>query len=144
MPKEETPEQEAEELKTPEEEQEDYLKSDTLRTNELLDNISFTNDPEDLFLQILEVIGDQFEPVPLPGKFYTFIYKAKTPRVKYDAHPLIACTGVYEWGFTGINYHWGEGRNYTWEEVGSMYYIVYPNELRDLRSIPYQYFKLNT
>ena len=141
---EETPEQEAEELKTPEEEQEDYLKSDTLRTNELLDNISFTNDPEDLFLQILEVIGDQFEPVPLPGRFYTFMYSAKTPRVKYDAHPLIACTGVYEWGFTGINYHWGESRNYTWEEVGSMYYIVYPNELSDLRSIPYQYIKLNS
>tara|TARA_B100001063_G_C16551856_1_gene446435 strand:- start:1 stop:432 length:432 start_codon:yes stop_codon:yes gene_type:complete len=141
---EETPEQELEEVKTPEEEQEDYLKSDTLRTNELLDNISFTNDPEDLFLQILEVIGDQFEPVPLPGKYYTFMYEAKTPRVKYDAHPLIACTGVYEWGFTGINYHWNDSRNYTWGEVQSMYYLVYPNELRDLKSIPYQYIKLNT
>ena len=134
----------AEEPKSLEEEQEEYLKSDTLRTSDLLDSIDVNDDPEELFLEILEVIGDQFEPVPLPGRYYTFMYNAKTPRIQYDAHPLIACTGVYEWGFTGINFHWGESRNYTWGEVQSMYYIVYPNELRDLRSIPYQNIKLNT
>ena len=101
-------------------------------------------DPEELFLEILEVIGDTFEPVPLPGRYYTFIYSAKTNRLEYDAHPLIACTGVYKWGFTGLNYHWGEIRQYTWEECQSMFYTVYPNELSDLRSIPYQNIKLNS
>ena len=130
--------------RTLEEEQEEYLKSDTLRTSELIDKIDINDDPEELFLEILEVLGQDFDPVPIPGRYYTFIYKAKTPRIEYDAHPLIACTGVYQWGFTGINYHWGEARQYTWAEVRSMFYIVYPNELRDLRSIPYQHINLNT
>jgi len=106
--------------------------------------LNVTKDPEELFLEILEVIGDEFEPVPLPGRYYTFIYSAKTNRLEYDAHPLIACTGVYKWGFTGLNYHWGKIRQYTWEECQSMFYTVYPNELRDLRSIPYQNIKLNS
>lgn len=126
-------------------EQEEYLKSDNKRTDGLIDSLSrIGNDPEDLFLEILGTIGNTPEPVPLPGRYYTFIYKAKTERIEYDAHPLIACTGVFNWGFTGINYHWGEARQYTWEEVGSMFYLVYPNELSDLRSIPYQYIKLNS
>ncbi len=125
-------------------EQEEYLKSDNLRTADLLDNIRVGNDPEDLFVQVLEVIGNTFDPVPLPGRYYTFMYEAKTERIEYDAHPLIACTGVYEWGFTGMNYHWNDFRQYTWAECQSMFYIVYPNELGDLRSIPYQYIKLNS
>ena len=125
--------------------QEDYLKSDNKRTDGLIDSLSrIGNDPEELFLEILGVIGNTPEAVPLPGRFYTFIYSAKTERIEYDAHPRIACTGVYIWGFTGINYHWAQGRQYTWEEVGSMFYLVYPNELSDLRSIPYQYIKLNS
>ena len=132
------------EIKTLEEEQEEYLKSDNKRTDDLIDSIRIGDDPEELFLEILEVIKDTFDPVPLPGRYYTFMYDAKTPRIRYDAHPLIACTEVYEWGFSGINYHWGDFRQYTWAECQSMFYIVYPNELEDLRSIPYQYIKLNT
>lgn len=125
-------------------EQEDYLRNDNKRTDGLIDSLNVTKDPEELFLEILEVIGDEFEPVPLPGRYYTFMYSAKTYRMEYDAHPLIACTGVFKWGFTGLNYHWGKVRQYTWEECQSMFYTVYPNELEDLRSIPYQNIKLNS
>ena len=40
---------------------------------------------------------DEMEIVPEPGQFYTFIYTAKTPNIRYDEFPLIACTDVEQW-----------------------------------------------
>ena len=48
-----------------------------------------TRDPEDLMLLIMEVLKEEVL-YPEPGKFYTFIYNAKTPNIEYDQHPLIA------------------------------------------------------
>ena len=114
------------------------------RIESLIDDILILRTPDRMMEGILSLLTDTVAAIPQVGAYYTFGYEAKTPRIRYDKHPLIACTGVYQWGFTGINYHWGEGRQYTWEEVGSMFYLVYPNELSDLRSIPYQYIKLNS
>ena len=50
---------------------------------------------------------------------------------------------VQRWGFKGLNYHWGEVRNYTWNEVIGQLHVIYPMELTDLRSIPYQYIRIN-
>jgi hypothetical protein len=67
--------------------------------------------------------------VPEPNKYYVFVYKAKTPNIQYDKHPLIACTGVYKWGFTGFNYHWEDYRRYSWLEVISNVFEVKQEEL---------------
>ena len=96
-----------------------------------------------LMSRIREALEDTATPVPDEGKFYTYIYRAKTPGIKYDRHPLIACTEVYGSGFTGINFHWGKYRKYTWEEIKSNLYEVDAGELADLREIPYALF-LNT
>ena len=98
-------------------------------------------DPDDMMLEIMEILTET-EVIPDVGKYYTFIYQAKTPRVEYDQFPLIACVGVFEWGFRGLNYHWGDFRNYTWEEA-SILRVVYPMELKPLRAIPYQSFTIN-
>jgi len=119
-----------------------YLTNDANRVEESMDDIMALGDPDDMFLALMEVLGPP-EPVPLPGRYYTFIYQAKTPRVEYDIFPLIACLEVFSWGFKGINYHWGDYRNYDWEEAQSLFYMVYPSELRDMRSIPYQKFTIN-
>tara|TARA_E500000318_G_C3546846_1_gene207088 strand:- start:955 stop:1242 length:288 start_codon:yes stop_codon:yes gene_type:complete len=92
--------------------------------------------------EVLERLPE-VEVVPSVGRYYTFIYRPKTPRIRYDEYPLIACTEVTRWGFRGINYHWGNFRNYTWEEVQSNLHVIYPMELEDLRSINYQKFDLN-
>ena len=55
------------------------------------------NDPEDLMLIIMEALNDTVTPIPEVGKFYTFIYNAKTPNITYDQHPLIACTDLQSW-----------------------------------------------
>ena len=101
------------------------------------------NDPEDLMLIIMEALNDTVTPIPEVGQFYTFIYNAKTPDITYDQHPLIACTDLQSWGFKGLNFHWRQSRNYTWEELAGQLYIVEYNELDDLLNFPYGKFILN-
>ena len=101
------------------------------------------NDPEDLMLIIMEALNNTVTPIPEVGQFYTFIYNAKTPNITYDQHPLIACTDLQSWGFKGLNFHWRQSRNYTWEELAGQLYIVDYDELDDLLRFPYGKFILN-
>ena len=102
-----------------------------------------TNDPEEMMMEIMEVLNDTVTPIPEVGKFYTFVYNAKTPNITYDQHPLIACVDLFKWGFRGLNFHWRSYRNYRWEELSGQLYIVQWNELDDLLTIPYGKFILN-
>ena len=99
-----------------------------------------SSDPEDLMLEIMGALNNTVEAIPSVGKYYTFVYNAKTPNVQYDQHPLIACTDLFRWGFRGINFHWQSSRNYTWEELTGQVYMVKSIELDDLLAIPYAKF----
>ena len=70
-----------------------------------------TDDPEEMMMEIMELLNNTVTPIPEVGKFYTFVYNAKTPGKTYDQHPLIACTSLETWGFKGINFHWRQSRN---------------------------------
>ena len=100
------------------------------------------NDPEDIMLLIMEIFTIE-EIMPEPGKFYTFIYNAKTPGISYDQHPLIACVELFRWGFRGLNFHWQNYRNYTWEEVAGKLHVVQFQELDELLALQYGKFILN-
>jgi hypothetical protein len=97
-----------------------------------------TNDPEEMMMQIMDLLSGTVTPIPDVGGFYTFIYNAKTPNISYDQHPLIACTEVLRWGFRGINLHLRKSRQYTWDEVAGQLYIVEYDEVDDLMKIPYR------
>ena len=101
------------------------------------------SDPEEMMLIIMEALNSTVTPIPEIGQFYTFIYNAKTPNITYDQHPLIACTDLQSWGFKGLNFHWRQSRNYTWEELAGQLYIVQYDELDDLLRFPYGKFILN-
>jgi hypothetical protein len=101
-----------------------------------------TNDPEDLMMIIMDTLKEEVL-YPEPGKFYTFVYSPKTPDIEYDQHPLIACTSLERWGFKAINFHWREGRQYTWEEVIGKLHVVKYEELDEMLNIPYAKFRLN-
>lgn len=73
--------------------------------------------------------------VPQPNKYYTFIYKAKTPRIQYDRHPLILCGSTFQWGFNGLNVHMGT-RQYTYPEVLSNLYELSEEEFEYLQNVP--------
>ena len=99
-----------------------------------------SSDPVELMLEIMGALNNTVEAIPSVGKYYTFVYNAKTPNVQYDQHPLVAVTDIFSWGFRGINFHWQSSRNYTWEELTGQVYMVKSNELDDLLSIPYAKF----
>ena len=107
---------------------------------EAIKNKLTSSDPEDLMLEIMGALNDTVEAIPSVGKYYTFVYNAKTAGKQYDQHPLIACTDLFRWGFRGINFHWQSSRNYTWEELTGQVYMVKSIELDDLLSIPYAKF----
>tara|TARA_R100001594_G_scaffold12804_1_gene28102 strand:+ start:537 stop:917 length:381 start_codon:yes stop_codon:yes gene_type:complete len=124
-------------------EEEEYQESTLNRLEHVVSDIIAMEDPDDMMLAVTETLTET-ELIPEIGKYYTFIYAPKTPRIRYDQFPLIACVGLFRWGFRGMNYHWGgDFRNYTWNEVLGQLHIAYPMEMEDLRSIPYQNFKIN-
>ena len=120
-------------------------KSPTARVEELKRLVAEENttDPEEIMLIIMEVFNQTVTPIPDPGKFYTFVYNAKTPNETYDQHPLIACMELFPWGFRGLNFHWQKYRNYTWDELAGQLYIVENQELDELLSLQYGKFLLN-
>ena len=65
-----------------------------------------TNDPEEMMLEIMQLLNGTVTPIPDEGSLCTFVYNAKTPRISYDQHPLVVVTEVLKWGFKGINFHY--------------------------------------
>ena len=112
------------------------------RIRSVRNNLVGTEDPDDLMLEIISVL-DEGDKVPEVGNFYVFVYNPKTPGIRYDQNPLVAVTQVLEWGFKGINFHWGESRQYTWNEVAGGLYQVSDDELNDLDGIPFAKFRIN-
>lgn len=113
------------------------------RIREVLRNITGKESADDLMIELLGVLQETGK-IPTPGKFYIFVYNAKTPNIRYDQNPLVAVTDVFRWGFRGFNMHWGETRQYTWNEVVGSLYEVYPSEIKDLQAIPFANFRINT
>tara|TARA_R100000781_G_C4032266_1_gene111002 strand:- start:47 stop:427 length:381 start_codon:yes stop_codon:yes gene_type:complete len=114
------------------------------RIRGVLDNMTGAENPDDLMMDLLEIIGSRVTPVPDIGKFYTFVYSPKTPNIQYDAHPLVAVTDIFRWGFRGMNFHWGETRQYTWNEIVGQLYEIFPEELSDAQEIPFGKIGLNS
>ena len=109
------------------------------RTEELQEQIEGLNDPDDIMMNIMEVFT-QTDLTPDAGKYYTFVYNAKTPGV-YDEFPLVAVTFVDRWGFQGLNFHWGTSRNYTCLEIVGRLHVIQNDEIDYLRSLQYANFK---
>ena len=112
------------------------------RVRAVLNGITGKESGDDLMLELLEVVSESGK-VPQAGKFYIFVYKAKTPNIRYDQNPLVAVTDVFQWGFKGLNMHWGEVRQYTWNEVVGSLYEVFASEIKDLQAIPFANFRIN-
>ena len=108
----------------------------------LVGNLIGSESADELLVDIMGALGDSVGSVPEVGKIYVFAYQPSTPGIRYDQNPLVAVTNVYEWGFKGINFHWGQSRSYTFQEVASQLYQVTNEELQDLNTIPVSYTHL--
>ena len=109
----------------------------------LVDGLLGTEDADELLVDIMGALGDSVGSIPEVGKIYVFAYQPTTPGIRYDQNPLVAVTNVYEWGFRGINFHWGQSRSYTFQEVARQLYQVTNEELQDLNTIPFAKFRIN-
>lgn len=113
------------------------------RIEPIIQDIRSETDVEDRMELIMYALNDTVTPIPEEGNICTFKYYAKTPNIEYDQHPLVAVTEIFSWGFRGLNFHHGEYRQYTWEELGTQVYIVNRTELDDLVSLQYGKLVLN-
>ena len=77
----------------------------------LVDDILGTEDADDLMIEIMDVLGDSIASIPEVGKIYVFVYQPKTPNIRYDQNPLSCSDNIFDWGFKGINFHWGQSRH---------------------------------
>ena len=113
------------------------------RIRSVVNNIVGTEDPDDVMLELISAL-EEGGKVPESGNYYVFVYQPKTPNIQYDQNPLVAVTDVFSWGFRGINFHWGEVRQYTYQEIVGQIYEIYTNELADARELPFAKFRLNS
>jgi hypothetical protein len=112
------------------------------RVRGVIRNLIGNEDPDRIMRELLDVIPETGK-IPQVGKYYIFIYQPKTPNIQYDQNPFVAVTDVYQWGFKGINFHWREMRQYTFDEMPGGIHQVYPSEIKDLQALPFQNIRLN-
>ena len=114
------------------------------RVRSVVDSLIGTENPDDIMIELMDNLGTTVTSSPSAGKYYVFVYSAKTPNIQYDSNPLVAVTDVFEWGFRGINLHVGQYRNYTYNELVGQLYEVNSDELSDVRELPFGKMQLNS
>ena len=114
------------------------------RVRSVVNNLIGTEEPDDIMVDLIDNLGTTVTSSPSVGRYYVFVYSAKTPNIQYDSNPLVAVTDVFEWGFRGINLHVGQYRNYTYNELVGQLYEVNSDELSDVRELPFGKMQLNS
>jgi hypothetical protein len=113
------------------------------RVRNIVKNLIGNEKPDDLMIEIINVL-EELKIKPSVGNYYTFFYNPKTSGITYDEYPLVAVTDIFPWGFRGINFHWEKIRQYTWDEInGRSLYQIRPEEMKDMRKIPFSKIRIN-
>ena len=114
------------------------------RVRSVVDSLIGTEGADDIMIELMDTLTNTVTSSPSVGKYYVFVYNAKTPNIQFDSNPLVAVTDVFEWGFRGINLHIGQYRNYTYNELVGELYEVNSDELSDVRELPFGKMQLNS
>lgn len=118
-----------------------YNKSKSKSLRDLQESLLGLETSEELMDEILSRLRGSERPLPpVPGRFYTYVYYAKTPRIRYDRHPLIIADSLLPRGFRGFNFHLGTYRQYNTQDgdrLVSGLYELSRDEFSILLKIPY-------
>lgn len=112
----------------------------TNRLKDFKESLFGTESPEELMNEIIMRLSGTERAYPAPGRYYTYIYYAKTPGIIYDRHPLIMAGDMLPRGFRGFNYHLGKIRQYNTvdgDRLVSGLYELSQQEFATLKSVPY-------
>jgi len=101
------------------------------RVRGVVDSFIGVETADDIMGKLIGVLSEGGK-IPESGKYYTFFYSAKTSGIQYDEHPLVGVTDVFSWGFRGINFHWGDNRQYDYNQIIGGLYEIYPEEMSDV------------
>ena len=106
------------------------------RLIELSDN-SANETPQNNFYELIKILDERTYDVPSIGDVFTFRYRARTPNLIYDMHPVTEIRGFTKDGFYGWNYHLGMVRQYKGRDgrLLSNFYKIDPDELDVVLSI---------
>jgi len=106
------------------------------RLIELSDN-SADETPQGNFYKLIEILDERTYDAPRIGDVFTFRYRAKTPNLIYDMHPVTEIQGFTKDGFYGWNHHLGMVRQYKGRDgrLLSNFYKIEPDELDVVLSI---------
>ena len=99
-------------------------------------NLIGTEDANDIMDKIMEAIPERATMVPTPGKTFVLGYAAVTPNLLTDRFPLVTVKYVFDWGFTGINLHLREQRNYNFNGMATELYEIRDAEVGDIMALP--------
>jgi len=114
------------------------------RVRSVVNGLIGTEEPDDIMIELMDNLSTTVTSSPSVGRYYVFVYSAKTPNIQYDSNPLVAVTDIFEWGFRGVNLHVGQYRNYTYNELVGELYEVNSYELSDVRELPFGKIQLNS
>ena len=114
------------------------------RVRSVVNGLIGTEEPDDIMIELMDNLSTTVTSSPSVGRYYVFVYSAKTPNIQYDSNPLVAVTDIFEWGFRGVNLHVGQYRNYTYNELVGQLYEVNSDELSDVRELPFGKIQLNS
>jgi len=111
------------------------------RVRGIVDAMDGFDKPEDIMKAIQATLSGTSKTSVVVGNLYTFVYSAKTPGIIFDPYPLVGVEKVFSWGFIGINLHWSDRRQYTWNEIVGNVYEVYEEERVDMERLSYGDFE---
>ena len=115
------------------------------RVRGLVNSMSGLGKPLDKMKEIQKTLSPSPKRSVYSGGIFTFVYDAKTPGIIFDPFPLVLVERVFEWGFIGINVHWGKTledmRKYSWNEIIGNVYEVQGEELEDMERLSYGDFE---
>lgn len=118
--------------------------SNPSRLKSVDDKVFKNKSPDDVMISLLDIFTEIPPRNVVSGKYYIFVYLAKTRQLMYDQNPFVAVTDVFKWGFRGINFHWNETKQYTWNELAGGLYEIYPSEVNQLKSMSFANFRFNS
>lgn len=113
------------------------------RVRAIVDAMTGVDSKADIMNAIQQTLTPSSKKSVIPGGLYTFVYNAKTPGIIYDPFPLVGVVKVFDWGFVGVNLHWGDEevdenkRQYTWDQIISPVYEIQQEEKEDMLRLSY-------
>jgi len=112
------------------------------RIRPILEDLRRVSSSDKRMNMILEAIENTNRGMfPEAGKYYTYIYYAKTPKLLYDRYPLIKAGDLLSKGFRGFNYHLDKIRQYNTSDGDRLItglYEISPAEFNLLLRVAYK------